>query len=140
MTGSHANPGFRRDDSPLATFLEITQEVDDGGHTRVTLDDRHLSPNGSMHGGALFALFDSAMGAATSGTIGTDQMCVTLEIHMRYLRPVFAGTVDVRAEVLHPGRRIVQLEATATNDGTPVAHATGSFVVLDRVPGTGDKA
>ncbi|MDP7542339.1 MAG: PaaI family thioesterase [Acidimicrobiales bacterium] len=134
------DPAIRMDDSPLATFLEIGQEAGNGGHTRITLDDRHLSPNGTMHGGALFTMFDSAMGAATRSLLGTDQICVTLEIQVRYLKPIFSGSVEVRAEVLHRGRRIIQLEATATNDGMPVAFATGSFVVLDRTAPTRDAA
>jgi acyl-CoA thioesterase len=124
------------DSSPLAEFLKVKQ--DGKGTCRVSIDRVHLSPNGTMHGGALFTMFDTAMGTAAAGHLGEGQMCVTMEIQIRYLKPIFDGEVEVCGSVLHPGRRIIQTEARATNGGRIVASATGSFVVLDRerpVPG-----
>lgn len=121
------------DDSPLAKYLKIEQRADAEGATcRVTVDSVHVNPNGSFHGGAMFAMIDLAMGIATSTQLEPNQICATSEIHIRYLRPVFEGTVEVTATVVDPGDVIVQLEAKAVDgNGKLVASATGSFVVLE---------
>jgi acyl-coenzyme A thioesterase PaaI-like protein len=55
----------------------------------------------------------------------------TIEMHMRFLRPVFSGRLTAQASVLTAGERIVQLEgAVRTNDGTLVAAGTASFAVI----------
>jgi uncharacterized protein (TIGR00369 family) len=126
---SGSDAPIRHDTSPLAEFLDIDQDGE--GMCRVSIDPVHLSPNGTMHGGALFTMFDTAMGTAAAGHLAEGQMCVTMEIQIRYLKPIFEGEVEVHGTVLHPGRRIIQTEARATSGGRLVASATGSFVVLD---------
>mgnify|MGYP002725540204 CR=1 FL=1 len=120
----------RCDTSPLAEFLKVDQDGE--GTCRVSINPVHLSPNGTMHGGALFTMFDTAMGTAAAKHLTEGQMCVTMEIQIRYLKPIFDGDVEVLGTVMHPGRRIIQTEARAINGDRIVASATGSFVVLDR--------
>jgi uncharacterized protein (TIGR00369 family) len=124
------DPSIRRDISPLSEFLNVDQDGE--GTCRVSIDPVHLSQNGTMHGGALFTMFDTAMGSAAAGHLAEGQMFVTMDIQIRYLKPIFGGVVEVRGTVLNPGRRIIQTEARATNGGRTVASATGSFVILDR--------
>ncbi len=124
----------RRDTSPLTQFLEVEQDGEGG--CRVVLDAMHMSPNGTMHGGALFSMFDTAMGTVAAGRLPEGRLCVTMEVHIRYLKPVFDGEVEVRASVLNGGKRIIQTEAKATNrdssgEERTVASATGSFVIVD---------
>jgi len=125
---------LQMDDSPLAKYLEIEQDVDSGGgHCHVTIDSRHLNPNGSFHGGAMFTMLDLVMGIATNAHRAPDRTVATSDIHIRFIRPVFEGVVRASATVVSAGRRIIQVEAKATNDaGKLVASATGSFVVLER--------
>ncbi len=125
----------RRDTSPLAQFLKVEQDGEGG--CRVVLDPVHMSPNGTMHGGALFSMFDTAMGTAAAGRLPEGRLCVTMEVHIRYLKPTFDGEVEVTASVLNSGKRIIQTEARAINRDSSggertVASATGSFVVIDR--------
>lgn len=122
------------DDSPIATFLGIDQDAGLGGAScRVTIEDKHRNPNGTMHGGVMFTMFDLVMGIAVNAHLGPHQLCATSEVHIRYLRPVFGGSVVATAAVVSAGSRIVQLEARAVDDGGQlVATATGSFVVLER--------
>lgn len=97
----------------------------------VECDERHLNPNGVVHGAVIFALIDTAMGAATMTIVPEGAHCATIEIQIRYLAAVTDGMVRVEVGVIKAGRRIVHLQATATDrHGEPVAHATGSFAVL----------
>ncbi len=99
--------------------------------TRLTVDERHLNPNGAVHGAVLFALIDTAMGAATTSVLAPGTRCATIEIHTRFLAPVLAGRIEATASVIKAGRRIVHLDAVVTDDeGRDVVRASGSFAVL----------
>ncbi|MDH3753605.1 MAG: PaaI family thioesterase [Acidimicrobiia bacterium] len=101
------------------------------GTATLTVDERHLNPNGVVHGGVPYAMVDTAMGAATTSVLAEDQVCATIEIHTRYLARCVGGTLTATATVRRAGRRIVHLAATVTDqDGTEIVLATGSFAVL----------
>jgi acyl-CoA thioesterase len=105
------------------------------GHAVATIvcDDRHLNPHGVVHGAVIFALVDTAMGAATMSVLDESSWCATIEIHTRFLAPVFAGRLDANVEVITAGRRVVQLDAIVTEDsGRAVARASGSFAVIPK--------
>ena len=95
--------------------------------------ERHLSPNGTVHGGVLFTLVDTAMGKATMGAVAENRTCVSIELSARYLRPVGAGRLVAEVTVLQAGRRGVHLEGKGwcEGDDRPVAAMTGSFAVID---------
>ncbi len=120
---------------PLRTFLEFT--IDDGidGEAVAALDvnDRHLNPNGVVHGGVVFTLVDTAMGRATMSVLDEGRICASIEVAVRYLRPITGGRLVATASVLRAGRRIVHLEGRVTVDGDdrPVAVVQASFAVLE---------
>ena len=120
---------------PLQSFLGF--DVRDGPDGAVVafleVDDRHLNPNGIVHGGVVFTLADTAMGRATMAVLGDGQICASIEVSVRYLRPIPGGRLVATASVLRAGRRIVHLECGITVDGDdrPVAVLQGSFAVLE---------
>ena len=120
---------------PLQSFLDF--DVRDGPDGTVVafleVDDRHLNPNGIVHGGVVFTLADTAMGRATMAVLGDGQICASIEVSVRYLRPIPGGRLVATASVLRAGRRIVHLECSITVDGDdrPVAVLQGSFAVLE---------
>ncbi|MED5599395.1 MAG: PaaI family thioesterase [Actinomycetota bacterium] len=120
---------------PLQSFLDF--DIRDGPDGAVVafleVDDRHLNPNGIVHGGVVFTLADTAMGRATMAVLGDGQICASIEVSVRYLRPIPGGRLVATASVLRAGRRIVHLECGITVDGDdrPVAVLQGSFAVLE---------
>ena len=120
---------------PLQSFLDF--DVRDGPDGAVVafleVDDRHLNPNGIVHGGVVFTLADTAMGRATMAVLVDGQICASIEVSVRYLRPIPGGRLVATASVLRAGRRIVHLECGITVDGDdrPVAVLQGSFAVLE---------
>jgi|TARA_B110001454_G_C12708158_1_gene429498 acyl-CoA thioesterase len=120
---------------PLQSFLDF--DVRDGPDGAVVafleVDDRHLNPNGIVHGGVVFTLADTAMGRATMAVLGDGQICASIEVSVRYLRPIPGGRLVATASVLRAGRRIVHLECSIIVDGDdrPVAVLQGSFAVLE---------
>ena len=120
---------------PLQSFLDF--DIRDGPDGAVVafleVDDRHLNPNGIVHGGVVFSLADTAMGRATMAVLSEGQICASIEVSVRYLRPIPGGRLVATASVLRAGRRIVHLECSITVDGDdrPVAVLQGSFAVLE---------
>lgn len=89
------------------------------------------NPNGVVHGAVLFAMADTSMGAAAMSTLQEGLVCASIEVHLRFLRPVAAGRLRCRTEVLRGGRRVVHLESRIFDDeGALVATASGSFAVI----------
>lgn len=121
-------------DFPLASHLGL--DVDHPGppgHARARLhaDERHVNPHGVVHGAVLFALADTAMGAATYDVMPAGHLCASIEVHLRFLAPAPAGAELVAdVHVVKAGKRIVQLAATITSDELLVATATGSFALF----------
>jgi len=120
---------------PLRTFLDFTIDDGIGGEAVAALDvsDRHLNPNGVVHGGVVFTLVDTAMGRATMSVLEEGRICASIEVAVRYLRPITGGRLVATASVLQAGRRIVHLEGRVTVDGDdrPVAVVQASFAVLE---------
>ena len=127
------DPGYS--EFPLRTFLDFT--IDDGidGAAVAALDvnARPLNPNGVVHGGVVFTLVDTAMGRATMSVLDEGRICASIEVAVRYLRPINGGRLVATASVLRAGRRIVHLEGRVTVDGDdrPVAVVQASFAVLE---------
>jgi uncharacterized protein (TIGR00369 family) len=84
------DPGF-----PLADFLSMRIERLEPGHARAVLEanEVHHNPHGFLHGAVLFTMVDTAMGAATMSLLPEGQRCTTIEIQLRFLRPVVEGAL-----------------------------------------------
>ena len=103
-----------------------TSQEDRAGKAWIEVGPDHLNPNGVVHGAIPYALIDTAMGAATMTVVPEGHFCATIEIHIRYFKPVFEGQLHATATVRRAGKRIVHLDgAVVTADGTEVAAATG---------------
>ena len=120
---------------PLRSFLDfdVRDGPDGAAIACLDVDDRHLNPNGIVHGGVVFTLADTAMGWATLAVLDDGQICASIEVSVRYLRPIPGGRLVATASVLRAGRRIVHLECSVTvdDDDRPVAVLQGSFAVLE---------
>jgi uncharacterized protein (TIGR00369 family) len=115
----------------LGTLLGLDVEaLDEGGaEVRLTADERHLNPGGTVHGGAIATLVDTAMGAAVSA--GADgERPVTVEMKVSYLEPAGPGLLTATAKVRRRGSRLTIMEAEVEQDGDVVAFATATFTTV----------
>lgn len=112
----------------------IGTEADEGRVLLVgTPDEDHYNPLGSVHGGYVAALLDSAIALAVYTVLPPGAGYTTTDLKIAYLRAVFAGTGPVQAEgrVINQGRRMVLGEARLTDrEGRLCAHATGNCMVV----------
>ncbi len=118
---------------PLRRFLGLEIEDVEPGRAlaRVEVTGDLLNPNGVVHGGVLFTMVDTAMGKAALSVLDEGQRCASVEVQLRFLRPVADGRLETVASVIRPGRKIIHLEARIHDgEGTLVASGTGTFVVI----------
>ena len=127
---------------PLRTHLgmDVGSPTPGRGEAHLAIDSRHLNPNGVVHGAVLFAMVDTAMGAAAMGVVPAGHLCASVEVHLRFLRSVSAGSLTALIEVDRAGRRIIHLSGQVHDGGgVLVATATGTFAVLPP-PGAGSSS
>jgi uncharacterized protein (TIGR00369 family) len=119
---------------PLKSFLGL--EIGDGpvaGSVLATIEvtEKHLNPNQVVHGGVIFSLIDTAMGAATMRVLEEGCHCATVEIQTRFIRAVTSGVLRGTASVIRRGRHLVHVESQVLNDQDQiVAMGTGTFTVI----------
>ncbi len=97
------------------------------------------SPLGTVEGGAIAMVADSALVSAIQTTAPTGAALAAVDLKVNFLRPVLPDGRELRAHgrVRHSGRTIAIAEAEVINaDGKPVALATGSAMVLAGRPAT----
>jgi uncharacterized protein (TIGR00369 family) len=84
-----------------------------------------------VHGGAIAALADAAMGIAFGRTLLDDEDFSTIEMKVNFLRPVKDDLITADAKVLERGLRIGFVECTIKNSkGKHVATATCTCTVI----------
>jgi uncharacterized protein (TIGR00369 family) len=121
---------------PIAQLMGFTIERVDEGSVVFGMDpiEAHLNPLGTVHGGVLSTLLDSAAGCAVHTTMPVGGMYTTLELKVNFLRPAFPGGGRLLAEgtVLNRGSTAILAEARITDadSGKAMAHATSTCLVL----------
>lgn len=92
---------------------------------------RHGNVMGTLHGGVVATLADSAMGFAFASTLAEDESFATLEMKVSFLRPVWRATLTATAVVMHRGRTTGLVECHVTDERSRlIAHATCTCLVL----------
>src|SRR6476469_9105633 len=109
-------------------------EVTDSGHGTATLEfeatDEHLNPAGTVHGGVLATLVDTAMGTAIRSTTDDGEIPATSQLTVTYLRPGKPGRMTVDARLRTRGEHLTVCEADVDQDGHNLVHAVATFALL----------
>ncbi len=110
-------------------------EVEDG---RVVFEgrpaERFYNPMGTIHGGWLSTLLDSAMGCAIHSHLPAGTAYTTVEMKVNFVRPAFAhsGPLRCEASLIHYGGRIATSEGRVVDGkGRLIAHGTETCMLLD---------
>lgn len=120
---------------PIAVLLGMWISEVSEGRVVFALEaaEYHYNPLGTVHGGVLATLLDSAMGCAVQSTLSAGTSYTTLELKVNYLRPVTTktGMLYCEGKVIHVGGRIATAESRLTDaDGKLYAHGTTTCMVL----------
>ena len=125
------------DDAGVGGFsgrLGARAESAEDGSARISFEatDEHLNPAGTLHGGVLATLVDTAMGLAVRTTTGEDEVPATSQLTVTYLRPGKPGPLQVTARLRTRGQHLTVCEADVRQDGKDLVHAVATFALLDR--------
>lgn len=118
--------------SGFAERLGAAVEVADDGSARMrfTARDEHLNQAGTLHGGVLATLVDTAMGAAVRSATDDGDVPATSQLTVTYLRPGQPGPLEVTATVRTRGEHLTVCEADVEQDGRSLVHAVATFALL----------
>ena len=111
---------------------EVVTAEDGAARLRFEAGEDHLNPAGTLHGGVLATLVDTAMGQAVRSRTGEGDVPATSQLTVTYLRPGTQGTVVATAEVRTQGEHLTVCEADVQQDGKALVHALATFAVLHR--------
>jgi uncharacterized protein (TIGR00369 family) len=103
-----------------------------------TPSSRFYNPLGTVHGGWISTLLDSAMGCAVHSVLKPGQTYTTVDMNISFVRPVFAKTGKLRCEgkIIHAGGRIATADGRVWDQaGTLIAHGSETCLVM-AMPGT----
>jgi uncharacterized protein (TIGR00369 family) len=107
------------------------QDAEDGrSRLRFEAGEDHLNPAGTVHGGVLATLVDTAMGLAVRSTTGEDDVPATSQLTVTYLRPGTPGPMEVSAQVRTRGEHLTVCDADVRQDGRDLVHAVATFALL----------
>ena len=116
----------------FAGRLGVQDDGADDGRARLVLDvtDEHLNPAGTLHGGVLATLVDTAMGLAARSTLGEQDVPATSQLTVAYLRAGRTGQVVATAQVRKQGEHLLLADAEVEQDGRALAHAVATFALV----------
>lgn len=95
---------------------------------------KFYNPLGTIHGGFICTLLDSAMACAIHSTLEAGRGSTSVEIKVNFVRPIFEKTGALKAvgEVVNAGRQIASAEGKLIGaDGKLYAHSTTTCFIFD---------
>jgi uncharacterized protein (TIGR00369 family) len=116
----------------FAERLGAVAEAAADGSARMSFraEEEHLNQAGTLHGGVLATLVDTAMGMAVRSATDDGDVPATSQLTVTYLRPGKPGDVTVTARVRTRGEHLTVCEADVEQDGRSLVHAVATFALL----------
>lgn len=87
---------------------------------------------GELHGGAVAAMFDTAMGMSVA--LFADRDITTADLSVSYIRPFLEDAFRFETEIIHMGRSLARITSKAYGEasGKCLASATSNFAFINR--------
>ena len=120
--------------SPFVDLLGLRFTKYGRGSSECTLEanERLMNPNGVLHGGVVYSMADTAMGAALHSLLDEGESCATIEIKIVYLKAVTSGILTCESKVLSKEADLAVMESDVRNGSHLVARALGTFSIFKR--------
>lgn len=117
---------------PFAELLGLRIDAVGDGRCRAHLEVREelFNPHHVAHGGVLFSLADTSMGAALYHELDAGESCATIEMKMNFIKPVRKGRLECDTTLVRRGRTTAVLESRITVDGDLVAIALSTYAIF----------
>jgi uncharacterized protein (TIGR00369 family) len=120
---------------PIVAALDFALEEVEEGRVVFSLvpGEEHYNSIGSVHGGVYATLLDSAAGGAVQSTLPQGTAYTSLDLTVKFLRPITVDTGKVRAigTVVSRGRQTALAQAQLVDEADRLlAHATSTCVLF----------
>src|SRR6185436_19020042 len=115
--------------------FELTEVEEGRVGFAATPTEASYNPLGTVHGGFIATLLDSALGCAVHTTLKPRLGYTTLELKINYLRPLSTavGRIEAEGHVVRTGRRAAFAEGKVTDArGNVYATASTTCLVFDK--------
>jgi uncharacterized protein (TIGR00369 family) len=120
--------------------LELVDVKPKWSLTRLTARPDLNQPGGILHGGVIASLIDTGIAQALiltdafQAAMAEGGLLVSVDLRVRYLRPVSSGAITCESTIVHMGRKIVHAGSLVTNEaGKQVAIGDSIYMI---VPGS----
>lgn len=113
----------------ILTQIEIGRAVFEG-----QANEKLYNPLGTVHGGFISTLLDSAMACAIHSTLDAGKGSTSIEIKINFVRPIFEKTGKLKAigETVNIGKQIASAEGKLIDEnGKLYAHGTTTCFIFD---------
>jgi acyl-CoA thioesterase len=108
--------------------LRIESADADGAVVRMDVPDALMSPFGTVHGGIVATLFDTALAVAVARRLDAADRIATHALQVTYVAFTQARVLRCRTRAVSVRRRVATAEGdVVADDGTLVAKALGTF-------------
>jgi uncharacterized protein (TIGR00369 family) len=92
---------------------------------------KHWNPMKTVHGGILCDIADAAMGAAFLTTLADGENYTTVDLSIKFLKPVIEGRITAQANVVKRGKRLGYIECELRDtQGELIAKADSTCIVI----------
>lgn len=113
----------------------VSVNTEEGGATvRYTARPEFLNRHGTVQGGFLAAMLDSATALGLYGVLPPEQTAVTVNLNVTYVRPGKVGTFTAQSRLLKRDARFAEVSAELLDaEGGLVASAIAKLRIIRRV-------
>lgn len=120
---------------PIMSTLAMTLSTAGRGTVNVEMkvEEFHYNPLGTVHGGVISTLLDTAAGCAVHSTLAEGEAYTSLDLNVSFLRPVTleSGLLRAVGRVISRGRRTALARAELVDERERlVAHATSTCMIF----------
>ena len=117
---------------PFADLIDLRIDESGAGASVLSLvvAEQHLNPHRVAHGAVIYALADTGMGSALYPTLAEGEICATIEIKINYFKPIPAGRLLCKTQIVNRGKTVANLESRIFLDEVLVAQANGNYAIF----------
>lgn len=123
----------RGGESPFYQLLgmKIEEVRKDFARLSIEIDRKHIQFLGTVHGGVIASLADSAAAWAIYGSNNLQDIPVTVEMKINFMKPVKTGRLVAEAQNVHSGSRIFVSDVEVKDgEGNLVAKSLVTYYLL----------
>ena len=126
------SPFNRKGFHPFGELIGLNFTKFKKGYSQCILEvnEKLFNPHMVLHGGVIYSMADTGMGAALFGHLEKDELCATIEIKIHYFKSVKSGLLTCNTKVINVGKKIATLESDILNEDQLIAKALGTYTIF----------